>query len=425
MKILFVQSYLGPKEPQVFPLGLSCLCAQLKDNHEVRAFDANVHEDPYAVLKKEIADFAPEVIGISLRNIDSTNKREVVFYYEGLKMLVDVIKSASLAKIIVGGSGFSMFSREIMQDEPRIDYGIFLEGEVSLPKLLEDFDRPEKAPGVLYRKNGQVLFSGGGGPVDLNRVKLPERGLLNVQKYRGISEAIGIETKRGCALKCVYCIYGFLNGRNYRFRDPEKIVDEIESLVNGHGIKRFTFVDSVFNIPPKHAQSICMEIIKRGVKVNWSAWFSEKGLTRDFVALAVEAGCDKVILSPDGFTDPVLKSLEKNITNREILSAFELLSSMDGFEVCYNFFKNPPGQTLGAFLSMAAFCVKAKRKMGKRVHFEFNSMRVEPHTKLYDIALREGFVKKDQCLLYPVYYTNPSTSYIEKAINLTLRLKGK
>ena len=52
-------------------------------------------------------------------------------------------------------------------------------------------------------------------------------------------------------------------------------------------------------------------------------------------------------------------------------------------------------------------------QMGGRVHFEFNSMRVEPHTKLYQIAIKEGFVKDKENLLYPKYYTNPRTFYIE------------
>jgi len=146
---------------------------------------------------------------------------------------------------------------------------------------------------------------------------------------------------------------------------------------------------------------------------------------REFLELVKAAGCKKVILSPDGYSDRVLKALEKNITKKDILKSYKSLKSIDGYEVCYNFFKNPPGQSLTAFLAMIFFCVKAKVQMGKRVHFEFNSMRVEPHTKLYQIALKEGFVNKGDNLLYPKYYTNPGTRYIEKLFNAVLKLKGK
>lgn len=424
MKVLLVQSYLGGSEPPVFPLGLACLKAQIA-NHDVRGFDTNTSKRPFEELKETVEDFSPDAIGISLRNIDSTNKREVVFYYSYLKKAIDVIKEASNARIIVGGSGFSMFAKEIMEEESRIDYGVFLEGERTVSDLLNNISSPESVKGIFYRKDGNILFSGAGGQVDLNSVSIPDRGLVPLGDYKGVPEAIGIETKRGCALKCVYCIYGFLNGKEYRFREPKKIVDDIEHLLNKNGIDTFTFVDSVFNIPLKHAEDICEEIIRRGLNVKWSAWFSEKGLKKEFIELAKAAGCKKVILSPDGYSDRVLKALEKNITKKDILKSYELLKSIDGYEVCYNFFKNPPGQSLMAFLSMIFFCVKAKMQMGRRVHFEFNSMRVEPHTKLYQIALKEGFVNKVDNLLYPKYYTNPGTRYIEKLFNAVLKLKGK
>lgn len=424
MKLLLVQSYLGGNEPPVFPLGLACINAQLS-GHDVRGFDTNTSKRPFDELKEIIEDFLPDAIGISLRNIDSTNKREVVFYYSYLKKVIDEIKTVSDAKIIVGGSGFSMYAKEIMEDEPRIDYGVFLEGEKTVSALIDNLAAPELIKGIFYRKDGNVVFTGPGGQVDLNGVNLPDRDTISVSAYKEIPEAIGIETKRGCALKCVYCIYGFLNGKEYRLREPKKIVDDIEHLVKNKGIETFTFVDSVFNIPSAHAEAICNEIINRGLNVKWSAWFSERGLGKEFVELAKTAGCRKVILSPDGYSDKVLKALEKNITKKDILNSYEILKSLDVYEVCYNFFKNPPGQSLTAFLSMIFFCLKAKMQMGKRVHFEFNSMRVEPHTKLYAIALKEGFVKEGENLLYPKYYTNPRTRYIENLFNAVLKLKGK
>ncbi|QWR78603.1 radical SAM protein [Candidatus Magnetomonas plexicatena] len=362
--------------------------------------------------------------GISLRNIDSTNKRTVVFYYNHLAETVKTIKANSQGKIIIGGSGFSMFAREIMEDQRDIDLGVFLEGERTFPLLLENLTRPEKVPSVFYRKNDEVLFSGAGGQVDVSDTGIPDRGGMSIDRYNTTRDSIGVETKRGCGLNCIYCIYGFLNGKKLRLKDPVRVIDEIENLVNVHGVKKFTFVDSVFNVPQKHAEDICKELSKRALGVVWSAWFSEKNLTRDFVNLALDAGCKNIILSPDGFSDTVLKTLGKNINKQDVLDSFELLKSMKGFEVSYNFFKNPPGQDISAFLAMIRFYLSAKAQMGSRVHFEFNSMRIEPHTKLFDIARREGFVKDGDNLLYPKYYTNPKTRYIEGIFNGLLRLKG-
>lgn len=426
MNILLAQAYLGRTEPPVFPLGLSCLASSIK-GHNLKVFDPNVSADYISELSDILKDFRPDVIGVSLRNIDSTNKRKVVFYYSYLKEMIDVIKAGPCrnSKIVIGGSGFSMFANEIMQDEQRIDYGVFLEGENTFLELLEHLDQPDAVRGVFYREGGRVLFTGPNAQVDLNTVAIPDRTAISIDPYMKIPDAIGVETKRGCMLGCIYCVYGFLNGKNLRLKEPVKVVDEIESLLIDMKVKNFTFVDSVFNIPLSHAEAICTEIIRRGLDVSWSAWFHEDYINEEFVDLIRNAGCKKIILSPDGFSDDVLHKLGKTIKKKDILKVFDMLKGVDGIEICYNFFKNPPGQNLSTFLRLMAFYFKAKLRLKGRVHFEFNSIRIEPHTALFKLALEEGIIKENEKLLYPVCYTNRRAAYIDFFLNGVLSILGK
>lgn len=426
MNILFVQAYLGGSESPVFPLGLSSLAASFK-GCKFKLFDPNVSPDPYNEFVRLLRSFSPDILGISLRNIDSTNKREVVFYYSYFKEMIDIVRDVADkdCKIIIGGSGFSMFARDIMEDEPEIDYGIFLEGEKTFPELLENLDKTEKVKGVYYRKNGKVIFSGLREQMEMASVALPDRTMLDTGLYANASDSIGVETKRGCAFNCIYCIYGFLNGKKLRLRPPEMVVDDIEVLSSNLRVGNFTFVDAVFNTPISHAEAICKEIIRRKLNVSWSAWFLEDYMTEEFIQLAVNAGCNKFILSPDGFSDKTLALLGKSFKRKEILRVFDILKNIEGIEICYNFFKNPPGQDLSTFFNLMSFYFGAKRQLSNRVHFEFNSIRIEPHTKLYDLSIKEGLINKDDSLLYPKYYTKKDTVYIEKLFNLMLRIKGK
>ena len=423
MNILLVQAYLGGTETPVFPLGLSCLTAATK-GHNLKVFDPNILPCPQQELVNLLRKFRPDVVGISLRNIDSTNKRRVVFYYNYFKKMINVI-SDNRIKIIVGGSGFSMFAEKVMHDEPRIDYGVFGEGEITFPQLIENLETPQKVKSIFYRKGEKVFFTGSRKNTDLDNLQFADRSLFNLEYYMNIPDAIGVETKRGCALGCIYCIYGFLNGKQYRLRKPASVGDEVEFLVKKKGIKHFTFIDSVFNYPLNHAKAICNEINKKKLNVSWSAWFHDKYLTKEFVQLAKKAGCNKFILSPDGFSDRILKRLGKSQNKGDILRTFNILNQFNGIEICYNFFKNPPGQSFISFLALLFFCFKAKLKMGKKIHFEFNSIRIEPNTKLYEIALKEGVIDKNDSLLYPKNYTNRHTRYIEKIFDFILRLKGK
>lgn len=425
MKVLLVQSYLNSNDPLVFPLGLASLAAVLSDQ-QVELIDLNTEKEPYKALKDRLASLAPDVVGISLRNIDSTNKREVTFYYEELGPTVELIKANSTAKVVIGGSGFSMFAKEIMSANPKIDYGVYLEGETVFASLLAGLDTPARVPSVYYRENGELKFSGKALANDLNSLALPDRRIISQTPYlENNKDGLGIETKRGCALNCIYCIYGFLNGKTYRLRAPERVVDDIEEMVVDAGADRFTFVDSIFNVPKEHAEAICRELIERRIAVKWSAWFLEKDFSADFLELIKKAGCDRVIFSPDGFNDQSLKILGKVITKDDILRTFEILRASDGFEVSYNFFKNPPGQSFANFAQMMRFCFRAKKVLGRRVHFEFSSLRVEPHTKLYDVALTEKVIKDGDNLLYPVYYSQKKTIFIDLLFNLMLRFKGK
>ncbi len=424
MKVLLIQAYIGGNEPPVFPLGLSCIATSIPE-HEVRIIDPNTNVNPFPYVKEQVKGFKPVVVGISLRNIDSTNKSNVVFYYAWLKDLVAAVKETSSAIIVVGGSGFSMFAEEIMNLEQGLDFGVYLEGEIVFADLLNNLQTPYKVASIFYREGGKVLFSGKGSPVDVNSTAIPGWNYVPLSPYVKSRDAIGIETKRGCSLGCVYCVYGFLNGRHYRLKEAKRVVDEIELLVERLGVAHFTFVDSIFNVPIAHARAICEEILARKITVTWSAWFSERFLERDFISLLVRAGCNHIILSPDGFSDAVLQKLGKNFSKKNIVHSLRLLRVQKKIEVSYNFFRNPPGQSLANYFGMLFFCLKAKLVMGKRVHFEFSVLRIEPHTGLYRIAVEEGVISAEQSLLKPTYYSNHRTRYLEAPLNFLLSLKGK
>ena len=72
MRILLVQAFTALDLELVYPIGLSYLAAHLPERHHVEIFDVNLHReaaDPYAVLAQKVREFAPDVVGISLRNI--------------------------------------------------------------------------------------------------------------------------------------------------------------------------------------------------------------------------------------------------------------------------------------------------------------------------------------------------------------------
>jgi radical SAM superfamily enzyme YgiQ (UPF0313 family) len=402
MKILLVQSCMGKDTPLVYPVGLAYIASGL-DGHETRLLDLNLCDEPYEELEKTLKEFQPEVVGLSLRNIDNHNRIYPTYHYlEFRKTVAAIRKMAPHVRIMAGGSGFSMYARKIMERNPAIDFGIYLEGEESLPELLARADRPESVVGIYYRKNDIVVFSGERSKPDFAIARAPRRDLVDMARYPEGMRSIGIQSKRGCPLDCSYCNYPFLNGSKIRVRLPAGVVDEIESMKNEHGVDEFIFVDSVFNVPCEHAEQICEEIIGRNLAVRWAAYFDIRYADEALLLKAAEAGCEHFIFSPDAVSAGALKALRKGISKEDIEKTariFERNPKLRSAYMSFGFFLNPPGETLGGLLDTLLFCLKLRWTLRPRCNAFVHWIRIEPYTELHRKAVDSGVIREDTDLL--------------------------
>jgi anaerobic magnesium-protoporphyrin IX monomethyl ester cyclase len=402
-RILFVQAYNGREEFQrtIFPLGLCYIATALADKHDVKIFDPNLCGDnPYSELAEKIMDFKPDILALSIRNIDTCDKKDIFYYYKTVPVTIKLMKEKMPdATIVVGGSGFSIFAREIMDRIRDIDLGVYLEAEETFPELIEKLDRPQEVKGLYYRKDGEVLFTGLRPLPDFENLPMPRKDFVDMKRYPNPLFNVGIQTKRGCPLRCAHCSYPFLNGNKVRMRSPKKVVDEIEYHVKEFGVREFMFVDGVFNVPEKHAEEICNEIISRGIDVNWAAWCEIKHFSEEFLILARKAGCRTIGFSPDAMSDEALNLLGKDISSKDIEKAFRLIIKHRGVNANFGFFCTPPGQTIRGVFSTIYMYFKINALMLSKGGAAMGWIRIEPHTRMEQIALKEGYITKDMDLL--------------------------
>ncbi|MBI1912766.1 MAG: cobalamin B12-binding domain-containing protein [Deltaproteobacteria bacterium] len=395
MKVLLIQSYTGKGITPVFPIGLSYIAGSL-EGHEVRGFDPNVEDNYLERLKAVLSDFAPDVIGFSLRNIWPFDEERGLYYKDAVIPLLRLIKSCGNYPVVMGGAGFTAYAAEIMEELPEVDFGIFREGEESFSQLLKNLGTPENVKGVYYKRGGKVCFTGPTKCKDLDNLPLPKRDIFDINKYLTSQGSIGVQTKRGCAFTCSYCIYPFLGGTKIVSRSTKRVVDEIEFLSNRFGIKDIVFVDTVFNVPMSQSQEICEELIRRKLDIKWTAWFHPKHMTEDFVRLCVRAGCYLFEFSPDAYTDKMLKLLQKNITNAEITNTYRIMKKVDGANISYNFFVNGPGEDIVSFIRLLLFFIKAKLFLRHKLkRFFFSHLHIEPNTELFKLASEKGMIDRN------------------------------
>jgi anaerobic magnesium-protoporphyrin IX monomethyl ester cyclase len=433
MRVLLVQSYLGRKERPILPLGLAYLASHL-EGHEVSVLDPNIAENPWDSLKKGVVNFKPQAIGISLRNIDTTQYKDIFYYYKTLSVTVELIReTAPHSCLIIGGSAFSLYSEEIMRQNPEIDFGIYLDGEKALPELLDNLSSPSRVKGIYYRENGKLAFSGLRPLYDFDRSVAPKRDSFELDKYDH-PEGIGIQSKRGCSLNCAYCTYPFLTGHSLRLRHPRTVVDEIEQLVNKSGVRFFMFADTVFNLPKWHAQQICEELIQRGIKGQWAAYFSLKEIDKDFITLAHRAGCYRFLFSPDGYSNQSLRLLRKEVDKNEVEKVYRLVKTLklEGAAFDFSYFLNAPGQDYLSFLALMGLLFKTNYLLPRRrfMTVSVNVARIEPHTELHKLAIKGGtlsgetqLLPSNENLLRLLYYHNPKMRLAETIYKSMLTLK--
>lgn len=420
MKILLLQSYLGRKESHgtIFPIGLCYIATALMSEHDVQVVDLNMCDDPYKELDDALRGFKPDVVGISLRNIDTTQRKDVFYYFKTLSPTAQIVKKALPdVKLMIGGAGFSMFAEQIMNRVPELDLGVYLEGEESTPELMRNLSTPEKVKGIFYRKGERVLYTGHRDLPDFANFPYPKRHFLDMKKYLDFNfKNVGLQTKRGCPLKCSYCSYPFLNGARMRLRSPASVVDEIEYLIKEFNITGFAFADSIFNVPKGHAESICREILKRGIKIKWDAWFEIKNFTEELALLAREAGCVSVGFSPDAASNESLKAMGKGITEDDIYRVIKIARKVKGMTFGFGFFCTPPKQDFIGFLKTIKLYLSVIFLLFGRGGVGVGWIRVEPETRMCQIAIEEGMLKKSDNLLpedeeglKKLFYSNPKT----------------
>lgn len=383
-KILLIQQYLSEDKnvPPVFPLGLAYIASAVeKIGWEVNVIDLNIYDYPYQTLSNTLLNFSPNVVGISLRNIDNVDYDNFTYYYEELPTTLKVIKNINCRlPIIVGGSGFSIFPEQIMKFNPEFDYGVFLEGEETIVELLNHLDNPKQVKGIYYRDQKQILFTGRREFLDFNTTPIPNRKFFQMDKYN-YPLCIGVQSKRGCMLNCSYCTYIHLNGVNVRLRTAVSVVDEVEILQKNYNILEIIFADNIFNIPDFHAKEILNELLKRKIKIKWSAWFDVKTINQEFIDIAKHAGCYRMCFSTDGITSETLKALMKNINEDDIKKLLILCKNNPDIDFRFSLFALPPKQTIKGLFKTISFVLKTHLLM-KNSKCLVSWIRLYPNTEL-------------------------------------------
>jgi radical SAM superfamily enzyme YgiQ (UPF0313 family) len=405
-KLLFVSANRYANPYPVYPLGISYLYSYLSErlpHYRIRIFDFNI--DTPESFRTTLEEFHPDYIGLSLRNVDDVNFYSQESFINGYKTIVDIVRDTTTAPLIIGGSAFSIYPRELFSFfNP--DFGIHGEGEESLYNFLLSSDRGKpdlSIDGLVYRINGEIHVNG-----RKHFIKTPDldfdTGLLEF--YWDKAGMVNVQTKRGCPYNCIYCTYPLIEGHNVRTLDPDKIVHTLRQLYEKHRIDYVFFTDSVFNISNTFNVELANKMIASKLPMHWGAYFSPHNLSLENLKLFAEAGLTHIEFGTESLSDSTLKKYGKHFDVDEVVRVSDYCNQV-GIYFCHFMIIGGYGETEATINES----FENSKRIENTVFFPFIGMRIYPGTVLHKIAIEQEVIHAEDKLLEPVYYIAPGINY--------------
>jgi radical SAM superfamily enzyme YgiQ (UPF0313 family) len=373
--------------PPIAPVGLDYIAGVARRaGFEVDLLDLCLVDDPETALSAYFTAHRPSLVGLSFRNVDDCFWPSGESFLPELGKTVSRIRAASDAPIVLGGVGFSIFARRIVE-QTGADFGVHGDGEWALVRLLEELQgsrRFERVDGLIYRQDGDVRANRPAWPRELSVP--PQRDLVDNPTYFRQGGQIGIETKRGCPRQCLYCADPLAKGSASRLRAPPDVADEIEELL-AQGVDVLHLCDAEFNLPPGHALGVCDELILRGLgqRVRWYAYLSVVPFDAELAGRMARAGCVGINFTSDA-ASPAMLATYRHPHRKDDLARAVRLCREHGIAVMLDMLLGGPGETpetvretIGHFKAIDPDCAGAAL-----------GIRVYPETPMDEVVAAEG-----------------------------------
>ncbi len=402
MRTLLIAANTEQLQMPVLPMGLACVAAAAEHaGHEVRLLNLMTNDDLRELkLENAVSGFDPELVGISVRNIDDQCMKSPRFLLDAVKNVVTSCRSLTRAPIVLGGAGYSIYPRSALA-WLGADMGIKGEGEAAFVKLLDGLSRKEDLSGVpnlvlarSARENKTQILK----RLDDSLLPAPNGLFSFPTEFKNQKIWLPFQTRRGCPMQCSYCSTATIEGPILRKRSPEIVVDSISRFAEA-GFKNFFFVDNTFNFPPSYARELCDAMIGRNPEIQWRAilypWKVDEGL----IERMARAGCVEVSFGFESGSRKVLRSFNKRFQPEEVRGISEMLDRYEIGRMGFLLLGGPAEtrQTVEESLEFADSLELESMKITAGI-------RIYPYTALAAAAEAEGVISPGDDLLRPAFY---------------------
>ena len=275
--------------------------------------------------------------------------------------------------VVIGGAYPSSLPDELV--EAGCDFVVKGEGEITVPLLLEAI-RTGRSGGVISTEEKP----------DMAASPIPRYDLLNLDDYIVLT----LQTSRGCPFDCEFCDIIHLFGRKPRYKAPEQILRELETI-RRLGWHREVFIsDDNFIGSKQHARAALARIIpwqeSHGMPFSfWTQASVNLGQDKELIDLMTEANFSTVFVGVESPDEDVLKMNRKfqNIKNPLAESLNNICNN--GLTVVASFIIGFDGEKPGAGDRICSFIDLTDIPL-----VMLNTLQIMPNTDLWNRLVGEG-----------------------------------
>ena len=243
---------------------------------------------------------------------------------------------------------------------PYIDVVVRVEGESVLPELvrrLASGDPLDDLRGISFRRADHSLQSTSG---DSPYSYVDRQQSLNFDAYFERKKQLGLddsvetwlpfESSRGCwygeKQQCTFC--GLHEIMQYRGRNWESVISELEYLSEKHDINRFFSVDLI--MPLSFYDTLLPEIARRGH--DWSLFYEIKAnVKRTHVEKLAAGGVRWIQPGIESLDTEILKLMKKGVSAVQNIQLLKWCTEF-GIRVTWNVITGIPGEDPDAYIEM-------------------------------------------------------------------------
>jgi radical SAM superfamily enzyme YgiQ (UPF0313 family) len=270
---------------------------------------------------------------------------------------------------VLGGIHASMVPEEAAQ---YVDTVVIGEADSVWAKVIPDFEA------------GKLLAMYRGESLDLRGLAKPRHDVFH-PGYMFSS----IQTARGCPMDCEFCSVSAFNGRRYRQRPVEEVLDELEAVP-----RRMVFFvdDNIIGYGRRAAEraiALFKGMAERGIKKDWFCQASMNFADNEEVLKhAAKSGCRMVFLGVEAENTDALEEVNKKLNVRMGVDAYEEVFrriNRHGIAVLGAFIYGMDGDTREALRRRTDYILKSGVDVMQTTH-----LTPLPGTRLFSKLRDEG-----------------------------------